>query len=50
VGFLHDIVTRAGGDIVTRPLLDTDAPATELVELIVDRYRDALDGPMSSAL
>jgi sirohydrochlorin ferrochelatase len=49
-GFQHDLAMRAGGDVVTRPLLDTDEPAADLVDLVIDRFRDAIDGPVSSAL
>lgn len=49
-GYLQDLATRAGGDLVTRPLLDADEPAAELVDLVVDRYEDALDGPVSATL
>ncbi|QAY72719.1 cobalamin biosynthesis protein CbiX [Agromyces protaetiae] len=54
-GYFHDLVERAGADVVTRPLLDAqhgmaEAPAPELVDLVVQRYLDALDGPVSSSL
>jgi sirohydrochlorin ferrochelatase len=49
-GFLHDLAIRSGADLVTRPLLDADDPAPELVDLVVDRYLDALDGPVSATL
>jgi len=49
-GHLHDAATRGGGDVVTAPLLGAGAPAPELVELLADRFLDALDGPVSSAL
>lgn len=49
-GFLQDLATRAGADVVTRPLLDADEPAPELVDLVIDRYLDALDGPVSATL
>jgi sirohydrochlorin ferrochelatase len=40
-GHFSDRVAAAGGDRTTRPLLDgAGAPPTELVELVVDRYRD----------
>ncbi|QKJ20862.1 sirohydrochlorin chelatase [Microbacterium hominis] len=42
-GYFHDLaVTLAGGAPVARPLLDDGAPAASLVDLVVDRYRDAL--------
>lgn len=41
-GYFADLASAAGGDITTRPLLVADEPAApELVELVVDRYRDA---------
>ncbi|WP_345800885.1 CbiX/SirB N-terminal domain-containing protein [Microbacterium sp. AZCO] len=42
-GYFHDLAVRlADGAPVARPLLDGDAPAASLVDLVVDRYRDAL--------
>ncbi|WP_350348463.1 CbiX/SirB N-terminal domain-containing protein [Agromyces sp. G08B096] len=49
-GYFQDLAAKAGGDVITRPLLDADDPAPELVDLVVDRYRDCLDGPVASTL
>ena len=41
-GYFHDLAARlAGGAPVARPLLDDDEPAPALVDLVIDRYRDA---------
>lgn len=41
-GYFHDLAVRlAGGAPVARPLLDDDEPAAALVDLVIDRYRDA---------
>ncbi|MFB2586813.1 sirohydrochlorin chelatase [Herbiconiux liukaitaii] len=39
-GHFSDRVEAAGGDRTTRPLLDGEAAASELVEIVVDRYLD----------
>lgn len=42
-GYFHDLAVRvSGGAPVARPLLDDDEPAASLVDIVVDRYRDAL--------
>lgn len=42
-GYFHDLAVRlAGTSPVARPLLDDDEPAASLVDIVVDRYRDAL--------
>ncbi|MHC2998462.1 sirohydrochlorin chelatase [Microbacterium sp. HJ5] len=42
-GYFHDLAVRlADGSPVARPLLDDDAPAASLVDIVVDRYRAAL--------
>ncbi|WP_169583718.1 CbiX/SirB N-terminal domain-containing protein [Microbacterium thalassium] len=39
-GYFHDLAVReADGCPVARPLLDDDAPAASLVDIVVDRYR-----------
>jgi sirohydrochlorin ferrochelatase len=41
-GYFHDLAVRlADGSPVARPLLDDDEPAASLVEIVIDRYRDA---------
>lgn len=41
-GYFHDLAVRlAGRAPVARPLLDDDEPAPALVDLVIDRYRDA---------
>lgn len=41
-GYFHDLAVRvAQGARVARPLLDDDAPAASLVDVVVDRYRSA---------
>ncbi|WP_127473529.1 sirohydrochlorin chelatase [Microbacterium sulfonylureivorans] len=41
-GYFHDLAVRlADGSPVARPLLDDDQPAASLVDVVVDRYRDA---------
>ena len=41
-GYFHDLAVRlAGTAAVARPLLDDDAPAPGLVDLVIDRYREA---------
>ena len=41
-GYFHDLAVRlAGTSPVARPLLDDDAPAAPLVDLVVDRYRES---------
>ncbi len=41
-GYFHDLAVRlADGSPVARPLLDDDAPAQSLVELVRDRYLEA---------
>ncbi|GAA1996707.1 sirohydrochlorin chelatase [Microbacterium ulmi] len=43
-GYFHDLAVReAGGAAVARPLLDDDEPAASLVELVLDRYRSAVE-------
>ena len=44
-GYFHDLAVRAAraatpDAVVARPLLDADAPAAPLVDLVADRYRD----------
>jgi sirohydrochlorin ferrochelatase len=42
-GYFHDLAVRVSrGAPVARPLLDDDEPAASLVDIVVDRYRDAL--------
>jgi sirohydrochlorin ferrochelatase len=42
-GYFHDLAVRlADGAPVARPLLDADAPADSLVDLVVERYRTAV--------
>ncbi|WP_243075823.1 sirohydrochlorin chelatase [Microbacterium sp. SS28] len=44
-GYFHDLAVRLSGTSpVARPLLDDDAPAASLVDLVIDRYRSALSG------
>jgi hypothetical protein len=39
-GYFHDLAVRlADGSPVARPLLDDDAPAAPLVDIVIDRYR-----------
>ncbi|GAA1955964.1 sirohydrochlorin chelatase [Microbacterium deminutum] len=41
-GYFQDLAVRlAGGASVARPLLDADAPAAGLVDVVLDRYRTA---------
>lgn len=41
-GYFADLTAReAPGAVVARPLLDADAPATPLVDLVIDRYLSA---------
>jgi sirohydrochlorin ferrochelatase len=41
-GYFHDLATKLAGESpVARPLLDDDAPADALVDIVVDRYRAA---------
>lgn len=41
-GYFHDLAVRlADGAPVARPLLDDDEPAQPLVDLVIDRYREA---------
>ncbi|WP_460721522.1 sirohydrochlorin chelatase [Microbacterium aureliae] len=41
-GYFHDLAVRlAGPDPVARPLLDDDEPPASLVDLVIDRYREA---------
>lgn len=43
-GYFHDLAVRlADGSRVARPLLDDDEPAASLVEIVLERYRAALD-------
>ncbi len=43
-GYFHDLVAAAGADLHTAPLLaEGEAPAAELVEIVLDRY-DAVAG------
>nr|WP_249353860.1 CbiX/SirB N-terminal domain-containing protein [Microbacterium sp. 2FI] len=43
-GYFHDLAVRLSGDApVARPLLDDDAPAASLVDLVIDRYHAAAD-------
>ena len=45
-GYFHDLAVRlADGSPVARPLLDDDAPAASLVDLVVDRRSLTLDRP-----
>lgn len=40
-GYFHDLAVRLAGTApVARPLLDHDKPASTLVDLVIDRYRD----------
>ncbi|TAL41576.1 MAG: cobalamin biosynthesis protein CbiX [Salinibacterium sp.] len=42
-GYFQDLAASAGGDVITDPLLRPDAPPpAQIVELVIDRYRDAL--------
>ena len=42
-GYFHDLAVRlADGAPVARPLLDADAPADSLVDLVVERYGTAV--------
>lgn len=42
-GYFHDLAVRVSdGAPVARPLLDDDEPAASLVDIVVDRFRDAL--------
>lgn len=42
-GYFHDLAVRVSdGAPVARPLLDDDAPAASLIDIVVDRYRDAV--------
>jgi sirohydrochlorin ferrochelatase len=48
-GYFHDLAVRlADGSPVARPLLDDDAPAASLVDLVVDRYRANAGEPAAS--
>lgn len=48
-GYFHDLAVRlADGSPVARPLLDDDAPAASLVDLVVDRYRSNAGEPAAS--
>ncbi|UOE43267.1 sirohydrochlorin chelatase [Agromyces larvae] len=49
-GYFQDLAAAAGADVLTEPLLAGDAPAPELVEVVIDRYRDCLDAPVASSL
>lgn len=41
-GYFADLAASSGGDVVSRPLLVADEPpAPELVDLVLDRYRQA---------
>ncbi len=41
-GYFSFLTARdAPGAVVARPLLDADAPATPLVDLVIDRYLSA---------
>ncbi|MGZ0712344.1 sirohydrochlorin chelatase (plasmid) [Coraliomargarita sp. W4R53] len=42
-GYFHDLASRlSGGAALARPLLDDDAPAEALVDIVIDRYRHML--------
>lgn len=41
-GFFHDRITRADVDVVARPLLDEGPVDPRLVDLVLDRYADAV--------
>jgi sirohydrochlorin ferrochelatase len=44
-GYFHDLAVRVSqGAPVARPILDADAPAAALVDLVIDRYRGATAG------
>lgn len=49
-GYFQDLAAAAGGDVLTRPLLDADAPAAGIVEVVVDRYLACIDAPVASTL
>ncbi|WP_127794915.1 sirohydrochlorin chelatase [Agromyces sp. LHK192] len=49
-GYFQDLAAKGGGDLITKPLLDADDPAPELVDLVVDRYLQCLDAPVASTL
>lgn len=46
-GFFHDRVRHAEVDVVSAPLLDDDPVDPRLVELVVDRYEQALMGSVA---
>lgn len=47
-GYFHGLTEAAGADVVTAPLLRADAPAPqELVDVVIDRYREAEPAPSS---
>ena len=49
-GYFHDLAVRLSGDApVARPLLDDDAPARALVDLVVDRYQGAIASARETA-
>jgi sirohydrochlorin ferrochelatase len=50
-GYFQSLVHRAGGDVVTAPMLvDGENPPSGLVDVVLDRYRDVCDGRVSEAL
>jgi sirohydrochlorin ferrochelatase len=47
-GYFQSLVHRAGGDVVTAPLLiDGENPPSELVDVVIDRYGRVCDGRVS---
>jgi sirohydrochlorin ferrochelatase len=50
-GYFQSLVHKAGGDVVTAPLLiDGENPPSGLVDVVIDRYRGVCDGRVSEAL
>lgn len=42
-GYFHDLAAGAGADAITSPLLDPEEPVPqEIVDIVLDRYRDAI--------
>ena len=49
-GYFQSLVHRAGGDVVTDPLLiDGQAPPSELVDIVIDRFEGEYDEHVSEA-
>ena len=47
-GYFQSLVHRAGGDVVTQPLLiDGEMPPSELVDIVVDRFESQCDEHVS---